>query len=72
MNARTGTANERIGQQAVDLADARKTRDWYIEKYLAILERRDGLLDALRQIASGAGEFTARELARDAIKRAGG
>ena len=23
----TGTANERIGQQAVDLADARKTRD---------------------------------------------
>ena len=47
-----GTANERIGQQAVDLADVRKTRDWYIEKYLAILDQRNELHDAMRGILS--------------------
>ncbi len=58
MSEQTGTANERIGQQAVDLAVARK--------------QRDALLDALRQIASGAGEFTARGLARRAIEKVEG
>ena len=31
MNARTDTANERIGQQAVDLALARKQRDELVD-----------------------------------------
>ena len=34
------------------------------------LNTYDDLLDALRQIASGAGEFTARALARTAIEKA--
>ena len=28
----------------VDLADARKTRDWYIEKYRTVLDQRNSLL----------------------------
>ena len=38
MNPHTGTANERIGQQAVDLAEARRQRDELLE---ALSDARD-------------------------------
>ena len=43
MNARTDTANERIGQQAVDLALARKQRG-------ALLDALRDVIDELRAI----------------------
>ena len=42
------------------------------ERRDALETQRNDLLDALRQIASGAGEFTARALAHTAIEKAEG
>ncbi len=52
MSEQRGTANERIGQQAVDLAEARK--------------QRNELLDALREVMEQVGGFLPRRLERKA------
>ena len=66
---RTDTANERIGQQAVDLAAARKQRDGLLEALVRCTDHFENSVAALPEW--GVGREIIRE-ARDAIEKAGG
>ena len=61
--AQKGTANERIGQQAVDLAEARNQRNELVEALRKI---------ATADISDGMVRYELKEIARAAVEKAEG